>query len=257
MKNGPKATIWMLAVICVSASARAVAPDTSNRPYQGIVDRNVFDLHAPPPPVDPNELAKSKIQIPKLTLNGITTILGTKNVFLTLPATKPGSPPETLMLAEGQAEDEVEVKQIDEQAGVVKVVNHGENQTLDFDHNGTKPPPPPANAAAPVNIPPVPAAPPSNVMPPPQNPIRPLRTLNSRTTPLSSAGSGFGAGIGSSANATQNPPTLSPEQQTVLIEAQRMKALQEGDPMANILPLTEFTPEVTGAAGGGAEQAPQ
>lgn len=184
MKRGREATICVLASVLLGCGVKAVTPDTVNN-YQGIVDRNVFNLHPPPPPVDPNELAKSKIQIPKITLNGITTILGTKNVFLTVPATKPGVPPDTMMLAEGQAENEVEVKQIDEKAGVVKVLNHGEEQTLDFEHNGTKPAPTTGNPTSPLTIPPVPAAPPPNVIPPPQpgvNVIRPLRTLPSRSS---------------------------------------------------------------------------
>src|SRR5579862_7820386 len=189
MKCDGKIAVWTLASALTGFGAQAVTPATApTQPYTAIVDRNVFNLHPPPPPVDPSELAKNKTQIPKLTLNGITTILGKKMVFLTMPSTKPGGAPETLMLAEGQGEDEVEAKQIDEKAGVVKVNNHGEEQTLDFEHNGTKPAGPAGNPATPFTMPPVPAAPPANTIPIPQpgmNVIRPLRTLPSRTRPLS------------------------------------------------------------------------
>jgi hypothetical protein len=39
---------------------------------------------------------------------------------------------------------------------------------------------------------------------------------------------------------------MAPEEQVIMIEAQRAKMLQEGDPTAVIMPTTELTPEVTG-----------
>lgn len=243
----PETLICTLAIALASLGAQAVTPIGSERPYTAIVDRNVFNLRPPPAPVDPSELARNK-QIPKLTLNGITTILGKKIVFITMPSTKPGGPPQTLMLAEGQAEEEVEAKQIDEKAGVVKVNNHGEEQTLDFDHDGTKPAGPAGNPASPMTFPPVPSAPPANTMPFPQ-PVRPLRTLPSRTTPLSGGenNSAFGGGMAGSGLAgasAQDPQPLTPEQQALVIEAQRMKAIQDNDPISRILPMTPHTQEM-------------
>ena len=50
----------------------------------------------------------------------------------------------------------------------------------------------------------------------------------------------------------QMPPPekvpLTPEQQAILIEAQRLKLMQDGDPIAKILPPTEFTAEITDGA---------
>lgn len=40
----------------------------------------------------------------------------------------------------------------------------------------------------------------------------------------------------------RTPPALSPDEQTLMIEAQRQNALQTGDPIAIILPPTELTP---------------
>lgn len=161
----------------MAIGVRAAIPNSPRNPYEGIVDRNVFDLRAPPPKEDMGAL-KSKAQIPKLTLNGITTILGKKVTFITLPTIKPGAPPITVMLAEGQAQEEIEVQRIDEKAGVVKVVNHGEEQTLDFEHDGAKPSSPPPNAVTPLRIP-----------PPGMNVFRPLRTLPSRSmTPFRAPG---------------------------------------------------------------------
>jgi hypothetical protein len=231
MKRHGNMLVWMLASALAGVGAQAATPGNSEHPYSAIVDRNVFNLHPAPPPVDPSELAKSKVQIPKLTLNGITTILGKKIVFLTMPATKPGGQQQSLMLAEGQAQDDVEAKQIDEKAGVVKVNNHGENQTLDFEHDGTRPAGPAGNPASPaITIPPVPSAPQNNTLPMPQqgvNVIRPLRTLPSRSTPLS-----------------QEEQPLTPEQQTLVIEAQRLKATQDRDETAPLFPITEKTAEM-------------
>ena len=249
MKSGGMIRICVLLGVLLGASARAASSGAS-APYDSIVERNVFNLHAPPPAVDPKTLVPPTPP-PKLTLTGITTILGKKVTFITMPAMKPGAPPESLALAEGQAQNEVEVKAIDEKAGVVKVVNHGDEQTLDFLHDGAKTSgPPPAPIGAPTSFPP-PAAPPPGVMslPPPSNPgnvIRPIRTLPNRNgSPFGGPNAGgFGGGL-SSVNG-QNASPLTAEEQTLLIEAQRIKAMDEGDPIQHILPPTDMTPEVTG-----------
>jgi hypothetical protein len=246
MKRGHKTTICMLAGVLSGASSRALTPAAPTRPYEAIVDRNVFNLHPPPAAIDPAELARSRMQIPKLTLNGITTILGKKLVILTMPATKPGVPPITLMLAEEERQEEIEVKEIDEKAGVVKVTNHGEDQTLDFDHDGTRPLAAGANPGTPLTIPPIPAAPPPNVLPMPA-PIRPFRTLQSRTTPLS--------GNAPQADTQDQPESLTPEQQTLIIEAQRLKLSQDGDPRSALFPITDRTAEMTDPNSG--QEAPQ
>lgn len=268
MKRAGKTTIWALISVLLGVGAEAVTPGTSPNQtpanqYQGIVDRNVFNLRPPPAPVNPADLVKKEAP-PKVTLDGITTILGKKETFLSVPPTKPGTPAQTLMLAEGQAEDDVEVTSIDERAGVVKVINHGESETLDFDHNGTKPvAPTPGNPSGPVTIPPIPAPAPANVQPFP-NVIRPIRTL-----PTRSPGGPFGGGgnpnggaepmgggvIGEGASgpmsagiAAQNQAVagMTPEQIDTIIEAQRLKAIQENDPMAKMLPPTEHTPDIEG-----------
>jgi hypothetical protein len=216
MKRGGKIEICALIALLLSTGAKATSDTVASaQPYDGIVERNVFNLHPPPPPVNPADLVQHTPP-PKITFTGITTILGKKLAFLTVPASKPGTPPESMMLAEGQAQNGIEVKQIDEKAGVVKVVNHGEAQTLDFDHDGVK-----VSGAPGATMLPPPSAPPPNVMP--GNVIRPLRSLPPRTS-------------------------LSPEEQTALIEVQRVKYQQENNPMSKILPPTEMTPEVTGAA---------
>lgn len=71
--------------------------------------------------------------IPKITLTGITTILGRKVAFVTIASAKPGLPAEFLMLTEGQSSRGFEVKEIDTKTGRVKVVGYGERMALSFD----------------------------------------------------------------------------------------------------------------------------
>jgi hypothetical protein len=237
MKRGGKLEICALAVVLLSTGAKGVIADKADQPYQGIVERNVFNLHAPPPPINPADLIKHEPP-PKVTFTGITTILGRKLAFLTVPGTKPGALPDSMMLAEGQAQNDIEVKEIDDRAGVVKISNHGQPETLDFDHNGAKPfagpgGPPPAATAFPR-----PALPPPNVTPAPGNVIRPLRTLPTRGTPFSGGPGGLGGDEGSA--------PLTPEEQVALIEVQRVKFQQDNNPVANLLPPTEMTQDAGG-----------
>jgi hypothetical protein len=246
MKHGGKTEICLAIGVLLSASAIAATSEGTDTPYSAIVERNVFNLHAPPPPINPADLIK-KTPPPKLTLTGITTILGQKKTFLTIPPVKPGTPPESYMLAEGQAQDEIEVKRIDEKAGVVEVVNHGESQTLDFDHDGVKPAGGPAGGAPRAISMPPPAPPPANVSTlPAPTPIRPLRSLSPRSDNNNNNNSGFGGGASANINPQGQQNTLTPEEQVALIEIQRVKLRQEGNPMSEILPTTELTPEVNG-----------
>ena len=251
MKLGGK-TIWALSGVLLSIGVQGVTADSAESPYHGIVDRNVFNLHPPPPPPSPESLIK-KEPLPKITLNGITTILGKKITFLTIPGPKPGTPPETLMLAEGQAQSDIEVKEIDEKAGVVKVLNHSEPQTLDFDHDGAKPvnvpQPPPGPTGMPTPFPAIPAAPPPPNVNPGSQPtiIRPMRNLQQRSPALGGGGGGpFGGGLGGGAFGTaantsaQNATPLTSEQAEALVELQHQKMVQAGDPTAKIMPPTQF-----------------
>jgi hypothetical protein len=258
MKHGGNAGLGVFVGALLSASAMSLTSfGATPNPYSAIVERNVFNLHAPPPPVNPADLIK-KAPPMKITFTGITTILGTKKAFLTIPPVKPGGPPESMILAEGQALNDVEVKSIDEKAQIVQVINHGEPETLDFIHNGATPSgPPPGVLPPPMALPaPIPAPPPPGVQPMPSagNVIRPLRSLPTRTPGADASGGGLGAAGATGAANQPGQNTLTPEEQVALIELQRYKAIQEHDPISAILPTTELTPEVTGQP---APQAPQ
>lgn len=192
MKCCERMLVCALVGVALNAGAIISVSNAKGGPYQKIPRRNVFGLL--PPVSSQSEAPTPVISRPKITLAGITSLLGYKTVFLMLPPTKAGGIRECLLLREGEAQEEIQVKEISEQT--VRVINHGEEQTLSFDDSDSE------------RVPFCPASPIQT--PPPEQ------------------------------------PPLTPEQQILMIEAQRMKALQDGDPIAKILPPTEMTPEITG-----------
>ncbi len=164
MRRVRKSFLYAAAALMAMTAVKAAAPDVATSPYQGIVERNVFGLKPPPNPEDNLPAPEPP---PKLLLTGITTILGNKRALLTTQAA-PNKPAESLMLTEGQRDGEIEVLQIDENAGTVKVNNHGVTQTLDFKTDGVKL----QTAAAPA---PVPGAVPPPIASQPGNPTSPLQ----------------------------------------------------------------------------------
>ncbi len=134
--------------IFVCANAGAVVPSNDPRAFDGIPSRNVFGLRAAQQP----SVSNPPPTLPKLILQGITTILGNKRALLKEePATQPGAKAPSkgedlsMILTEGQRQGDVEVLQIDEKLGSVKVSNSGTVMTLTFDKDGAKlPSSPPA-----------------------------------------------------------------------------------------------------------------
>jgi hypothetical protein len=170
MFRGGKIVVCVLAGFVLNTNTRAVAPDSPGAPYRGIVERNVFGLKAPPAPAVDTPPPPPPV---KLTLTGITTILGNKRALLS--AQIPNKPVESYILSEGQRDREVEVVEIDEKAGVVKVNNHGIPQTLDFKNDGAK-----------LQVTAMPGLPPPGGIPPPPislnaPPSPSLRTIPTRT----------------------------------------------------------------------------
>jgi len=120
-------TISLLALGVATLSAHAL--EVRQSPYDKISERNLFQLHAAPIPPPPPPTVNPP---PKATLTGITTILGKRLAFITIEGTK-ARPGESMILVEGQAVNGIEVKGIDEKAGVVKILNGGELQILNFE----------------------------------------------------------------------------------------------------------------------------
>lgn len=138
MTHNRKMLVYLLSSLVLCARTNGAATDSSAGPYQGIVERNVFGLKAPPPPADPEPV---KPPPPKLILNGITT-MGGKRALLSTPPVPGKTPAEAraqyYTLAEGQRDGDLEVLEVNERARTVKVSYGGTVETLDFKENGVK-----------------------------------------------------------------------------------------------------------------------
>ena len=115
-------------MLIFNAGARGNGNLRTNNPYAIIVTRNVFGLQAsatvnPPAPTLP--------AVPKITLTGITSILGPPAVLFkvtdqSLSGQVAGS--KTYLLNEGETQDGIEVTWVG--AGVVFFDNHGTMQQI-------------------------------------------------------------------------------------------------------------------------------
>jgi hypothetical protein len=142
MNNRYRILVFFTLLLLLSGVCGAVAPDPAITPYTSIVDRNLFGLKDPPPPIPVVE-DKKKDQ-PKLLLTGIATLSNKTRALLKTAspvAAKPGEPAKenSWMIEEGQAMDGIEVISIDTKNLVVKVrQDGGEPFELNFKDNGVK-----------------------------------------------------------------------------------------------------------------------
>ena len=143
-------------VVLLSHAVRAESSDEAPpaSPYAAIVDRNVFNLKpAPPPgPVEPPPPPPTKIVLLGIVAGGF----GPKEVMFKTPV---GTPPKetSYTLSVGQRDGDIEILDIDEKAGSVRLSNHGQEQTLTLEEHGMKPggnAPPPLPGVPGVRIPP-------------------------------------------------------------------------------------------------------
>jgi hypothetical protein len=158
-------TILLILVVSLPvAAAAAEAPDRPDELYQSIPERNPFGLRQATQPQKPQE---QPAELPRVKLTGITTILGNKRAVLEVrsPAAKPGQPGvqgqpagqpptgESLILSEGQREGNIEMLQINEEAGTVRIVNSGQPVTITFEEEPIQAAPPaPAQGIAPPGV---------------------------------------------------------------------------------------------------------
>jgi hypothetical protein len=263
MKHGKKAGCWVIVSLLLCAEGGLVWATSAENPYTGIVERNVFGLKPPSaPPVDPSSI---KPPPPKVILNGITTIFGVKKALLKLtPPPEKGQPAkeQSYILSEGQRDGELEVIQINENAGAVLVNDYGTTTNLTFDVNG---PPKGASSPAPTSAPP----PTFGGFSPPSMPANPggMRQIPTRTlrlpgtggptfgNPQPSASNEGGASpqagmaMGGAPGYPQQPPqeqnpveNLSPEAQALLTEANYQQAKAKNDPSAALFPPSAVDP---------------
>ena len=132
--------VWLCTGVFAGLAACSFADTKPPRDfYESILQRNVFDLKPPAPPVQQEAAPAPAMNV---VLSGITTILGNKVALLQLPARagRPGEPlrDEGFILTEGQREGLIEVIQIDERKGAVRILAAGAPMTLTFENNGPK-----------------------------------------------------------------------------------------------------------------------
>lgn len=227
----------------MNSSLRADDAVLPGNPYAIVVARNIFDLN-PPVAVDPN--AKAEEPPVKIVPNGIMSIFGQLQVLFKVPAAKPGGKDEAYILTEGQSQDDIEVTKINEKAGIVTFNNHGIVQEL------------PLVVTQPSSIP-IPGFPAGNPGIPGMTPgaapgaatggntgNNPFNNRFGNRSGRSSGSQDSGSGLrnvptrNSTFNAaSQIPPGMTPEVQTIMIEANRAI----GGETAKLLPITELTPQ--------------
>ena len=149
MRGRAKYILGTLAMVAICPNANVLSAAASADYYKQIPARNLFGLHEPVVVVkDPIPPA-----LPKIVLSGITT-MGNKLAFL-----KVQSPPkagekqqaeQSFMLMEGQREGAIEILEINEKAGTIRVNNSGTEMTIGFDKDaGVAKSPPSAQPGVP------------------------------------------------------------------------------------------------------------
>jgi hypothetical protein len=126
MRRSAKILIYAASGFGLISAANATVNEAENKSYQVIVQRNVFDLHAPAAKLDPEPPAPLAANI-KLT--GVATILGFRQALLLVQEPSvPGKPPakeESYILNEGQRQGPIHLLEVNEKAGTVKIDNDG------------------------------------------------------------------------------------------------------------------------------------
>ncbi len=142
-----------------AALVRAAVAEPPEKPYRIIVAANVFRLQ--PPPTRPLEQQPPPPPLPRIYLNGITTMLGAKRALLqVLPMTgrDQQSKGQSCILMEGQHSGDLQVLEINEKTGRVKLSYADTIVLLTLEKDA-----PPARGAPPVP-PPVPPQPPQKTV---------------------------------------------------------------------------------------------
>lgn len=252
----------MTALLLRPLAMSAEEPAPVQNPYLAVVSRNVFGLVPIPPPA-PVEAAPIDPP-PKITVNGLMRLFGTtyQVLFKTPGKAKPNQPAkeESYVMGEGERQNDIEVKKINPDSGVITFVNHGVLQECSLvvaQNTGSAP-----AAAGPgvLGVPgnPVPAltagAPGGFGGRPFGRPVRPNKNVTT-SADVAQQQATFGGGPGGfppsdNPNAV-NPESLSPEAQVILIEKNRLDTQAQVDAgTLPPLPPTPLTPsDATGSGG--------
>jgi hypothetical protein len=246
-----KIAVCLAGGLVLSIGARAADVVSAGNPYAPIVARNVFGLNPPSTNIIPTS---EDTQLPKITLNGITDILGQLQALYKV-SPKPGqkdAKDESYILSEGQAQDDIEVMHIDEKTALVTFNNHGKVQEIPL-ANAPKinaPSAPTGGGSSGGNIPPrlgsrVGGSGPAGRVGGPGRVMSGGASANPGGTGNNPAlNNSSTRGPGGYANQSATPANLSAEEHMVLMAAQHLKAQQDGDPATVIFPPTPFDAEL-------------
>ncbi|MDB6065791.1 MAG: hypothetical protein JWR26_1999 [Pedosphaera sp.] len=264
MRRVEKTLLCLLGATALVVEVRAAVNDANgggDNPYGAIVQRNIFDLKAPdisnvssPPPAPPLNV--------KLT--GLTTIMGyPQALFMVTEPPAPGKPPnkeESFIMVEGERQGALELVKIDVKAGKAQIKNDGIASTIALEV---------PKAASPGTVGQgMPGGPPGMMHPgfapgapgggyghgPVNGAMDPMQTRTPRNSAYngspSPTGSTYPGGLGqpqttlgttaTAQSATTQPPAqqgwLNPVDQVGYAEEQRQQLLNQGNPMAAIIP---------------------
>jgi hypothetical protein len=224
--------LGLLSFIVLGGSSIIVNGSEAEPGYNLIPKKNVFKLKEPPT-APPPQITNAPLS--KVYLTGISTVLNQRLAFLRLPAAaSKGAGPraeESMMLAEGQRQGDIEVLEINEATGHVKIKQAGEIVDLSFEKDGVKSnlpaiagnqPSPSENPAATTAAQPATQNP--GIMPPPMatqpnllsRRMLPTRNLSTTPPPLPTA-----------AQPTAPVPAASPNQLTPQEEQQLLNEVEK------------------------------
>ena len=243
-----------------SEPAAATAENSSSvAPYPAIAARNIFGLLAPAPPPGPEDTTKK--DLPKIIPQGIMGVFGNYQVLFKVVPLKPDpkAKDEYYILSEGQMQEEIEVKIIDNPNSLVTFINHGVEQKLPLINK------PSSDGVAPASRPPGGPTMPglsgllnavrSEVSGDPGSVVNGGRgrfAVHSSGPAPGGPNSGMPAGFGGANVPPQQQDTLPPEAQVILMEGQRAQWQQANKPALNplLIPPTPLT-ELNMTDGGG------
>jgi hypothetical protein len=252
-----------MSVLAVLFGAVGSAPALTDNPYAAVVERNIFNLQ----PIPTNSPAEVKPPEPpsKIIPNGIINIFGKVQVLFKVQSpARLGQPAkeQSYVMGEGERQDEIEVRKIDEKNATITFDNHGIVQSLELvKATGGGGGVPPTGSPGGAGVPHTPAALAGKAGG--LNPAAAATIGNrfGRRPSTAAAPSGSTGATSDAANAASarevnergiyqpkadSGDQLTAEQRIILIEAQRAKLLEEGDSKANLLPTTPLTKELMG-----------
>lgn len=173
MDRAVKPLLFCLAGMMLAGGVHAAITNGNFNAYKVIIDRNPFALRPLPPPAPAKVEEKLAPPPTEVNLTGITSMMGKTKAYL-VAKERGKSETQYLSMAEGEKQGVLEVLEINEKAGTVKIKNSDQEMVLNFQDNGVKTvamaggvPKPPLPSAAPGARPMI-GLPPHNATPGPQ-----------------------------------------------------------------------------------------